>query len=156
MKNQKGFTKIEVLIIIVLLLILGSIIWIAVDPFTRVSQDRDNIRRSEVVAILNGVLKYKTMNDNQLPSGIDSNPETIQVLGSGSTGCDLTCGAARAEIECLDLKDDLVDAYLEEIPTDPSSGSPANTDYYVNVNSSGKIFVGACDPELVETITVNR
>ena len=156
MKNQKGFTKIEIVIILVLLLILGAIIWIAVDPFTRVAQDRDNIRRSEVVAILNGVLKYKTMNDQQFPEGIDSNPETIQVLGSGTSGCDLTCGAARAEIECLNLDPDLVDKYLEEIPMDPSSGTPTNTDYYVNVNTSGKLFVGACDPELAETITVSR
>jgi len=156
MKNQKGFTKIEIVIILVLLLILGAIIWVAVDPFTRVAQERDNIRRSEVVAILNGVLKYQTMNEKDLPSGIDSNPETVQVLGAGSTGCDLTCGGVRAEIQCVDLSNDLVDTYLEEIPTDPSSGTPANTDYYLNVNSSGRIFVGACDPELAETITVNR
>lgn len=156
MKNQKGFTKTEVIIIIVLLMILGAIIWIAVDPFTKVANDRDNIRRSEVVAILNGVLKYKTMNDNELPVGIDDNPTTAQVLGAGTTGCDLTCGAVRAEISCLDLSADLVDTYLEEIPADPSSGSAANTDYYINVTSSGRILVGACDPERSNTISVTR
>jgi type II secretory pathway pseudopilin PulG len=156
MNKQKGFTKVEAVIVVILLLLLGTIIYIAVDPRTRLQNDRDNRRRSEVVAILNAVLKYQTMNNNSVPAAIDANPGTAQVIGVGQSGCDAACGAATTETACADLSPALVDAYLEEIPYDPTSGSPANTDYYINVTSGGRILVGACDPEISKTISVTR
>jgi hypothetical protein len=156
MKNQKGFTKTEVLIIIVLLGILGTIIWVAVDPFERLSQERDNIRRSESVAVLNSVLKYKTVNDGELPQGIDFDANSAQVLGTAGVGCDFTCGAIRTTASCVDLQSDLVDLYLEEIPSDPKFGDKENSDYYINRTTTGSIVVGACDPELSRTISVTR
>lgn len=156
MKNQQGFTKIEVILIFVLLVLLGGIIWIAVDPVNRLAEERDNIRRSQSVAVLNSILKYRTMHDGEMPLGIDYDANSAQVLGTSSTDCDFTCGAIRTTKSCLDLSEALVDEYISEIPVDPGFGLPENTDYYVNRTETGRLVVGACDPEVSKTISVTR
>lgn len=153
MKHQKGFTLIELLIVIVIISILAAIIYIAIDPAERFAQARNARRRSEVVSILNAILHYQVDHNGTLPTGVDSDSNTSQVLGTAATGCDLTCGAiAQANLEeaCLDLSIPavgIVDKYLAAIPMDPVSGLATNTDYYVNRTAGGRIVVGACDPE---------
>lgn len=157
MKNQKGFTLIELLIVIVIISILAAIIFVAIDPATRFGDARNARRRSEVVSILNAVLKYQVDNDGDLPAGIDATVGTSQVLGTAGSGCNTSCGAAGTEeAVCLDLSTPLVDEYLASIPLDPSSGTAANTDYYLNRTTSGRLLVGACDPENSAVISVTR
>lgn len=157
MRNQKGFTLIELLIVIVIISILAAIIFVAVDPATRFADARDARRRAEIVSILNAVLHYQVDNDGDLPTGIDTNANTFQILGIGS-GCDTTCTATGANdvATCLDLSGPLVDEYLAAIPMDPLTGTSTNTDYYINRTSGGRILVGACDPELAGSLTVTR
>lgn len=156
MKNKKGFTLIELLVVIVIISILAAIIFVAVDPAKRFGDSRDARRRSEVVSILNAILKYQVDNDGDLPSGIDSVTATSQVLGTAGSGCDTTCSADSTVAACLDLSGDLVDTYLAAIPMDPDSGTSANTDYYINKTTGGRILVGACDPENAGAISVRR
>lgn len=156
MKNKSGFTRVEVVIVIVLLFLLGAIVYFAVDPFVRIAEERDNVRRSEVVSVLTAIQKFK-MDTSHLPAGLDSNTSTSQVIGLGRTACDLACGGVTTEASCLDLSDDLVGGnYLKSIPSDPRSGNDGNTDYYINLSESGRITVGACDPENANTISVSR
>ena len=156
MINKKGFTRVEIIIVIVLLFILGAIVYFAVDPFVKMAEDRDNVRRSEVVSLLTAIQKFK-MDTSHLPAGLDSNTSTSQVIGLGRNACDLACGAVTTEASCVDLSNDLVGGkYLDSIPTDPRSGNDGNTDYYINLTESGRITVGACDPENANTISVSR
>ncbi len=155
MQNKKGFTLIELLVVIVIISILAAIIFVAVDPGTRFGDARDSRRRAEVVSILNAVLKYQVDNDGDLPTGIDAVTVSSQVLGTGS-GCDITCTDATTVEPCEDLSADLVDTYLAAIPTDPDTGTAANTDYYINKTTGGRILVGSCDPENAGTIKVTR
>ncbi len=158
MRQSKGFTLIELLIVIVIISILAAIIYVAVDPATRFGDARNARRRAEVVSILNAILKYQVDNNGSLPAGLDATPATSQVLGTAVGTCDVTCTAtgANTEEDCLDLSTPLVDEYLAAIPLDPSSGVSTNTDYYVNRTTSGRILVGACDPENGATISVTR
>ena len=156
MKNQYGFTLVEGLIVIVIIFILGGMLFAAAEPTAEIMDERDAVRRSEVVAILNAVLKYHS-DYGVLPAGLDKDASKVQVLGTSATGCSLNCGATTATDTCLDLGADLVGGqYLDEIPIDPAFGSVLNTDYYINVNSGGHIIVGACDPENVKAISVTR
>src|SRR3989338_5037918 len=100
MRQSKGFTLIEVLIVIVILSILASIIFVAVDPATRFGDARDARRRSEVVSILNAILKYQVDNDGDLPAGIDAVTASSQVLGTAGSGCDATCTATTTVAAC--------------------------------------------------------
>lgn len=156
MQKQKGFTLIELLIVIVIISILAAIIYVAVDPATRFGDARNARRRAEIVSVLNAILKFQVDNDGTLPTGIDVVTTSSQVLGTAATGCDTTCGAATTVAACLDLSGDLVDEYLASIPIDPENGTAANTDYYLNRTASGRILIGACDPENAATISVTR
>lgn len=156
MQKQKGFTLIELLIVIVIISILAAIIYVAVDPATRFGDARNARRRSEVVSILNAILKYQVDNNGSLPAGIDGSTTDSQVLGTAGSGCDATCTAATTVAACLDLSTALVDEYLAAIPIDPSSGAASNTDYYLNRTTNGRILVGACDPENSAVISVTR
>lgn len=156
MSEEKGFTLIELLIVIVIIAILAAIIFVAVDPATRFADARDARRRSEVVSILNAVLKYQVDNDGDLPPGIDTSAATYQVLGTSITDCDTTCSAQSTEAACLDMTDDLGDVYLVTIPEDPSSGDSTNTDYAINRTAGGRISVVACDPENASAISAQR
>lgn len=156
MKNKQGFTLIELLVVIVIIAILAAIIFVAVDPGKRFSDARDARRRAEVVSILNAVLKYQVDNDGDLPTLIDAVTGTSQVLGTSGTGCDTTCTADTTVAACVDLTTDLVDTYLAAIPQDPKTGTAANTDYYINKTTGGRLLVGACDPELAGSISVRR
>jgi len=156
MKERKGFTLIELLIVIVIIGILAAIIFVAVDPATRFADARNARRRSEVVSILNAVLKYQVDNNGSLPGSIDSITTSSQVLGSDTSGCDTGCGAATTVAACLDLDASLVDTYLSQIPLDPSDGTAANAGYYLNKSTNGRITIGACDPENSATVSVTR
>ena len=158
MRTQKGFTLIELLVVIVIIAILAAIILVAVDPAKRFGDARDARRRSEVVSILNAVLKFQVDNDGDLPTGIDAVTGTNQVLGTAGSGCDSGCTeGGTTEAVCLDLSGDLVDTFLAEMPIDPdTAGTAANTLYFINQTTGGRILVAACVPENAATISVTR
>jgi competence protein ComGC len=156
MKNQKGFIPIEFLIIIGICAFLISIVFFAIDPTKKFAEARNDRRWEDVSLILEAVLKYDIDHGGTLPDGIDSLSETSQVLGANASGCDAGCSDKTTVAACLDLSNSLVDKYLTVIPYDPYSGSSAFTDYYINQSASGRIEVGACDPELGATIFVSR
>lgn len=157
MRKNKGFTLIELLIVIGIIAILAAIIYVAVDPARRLGEARDADRWSSVNAVLNGILKFTVDSGGNLPANLAAIAVgTFHVLGTDTTGCDLICGAQTTAVACLNLSGDLVDTYLSSIPEDASSGSIGNTDYYITKSSSGRITVGACDPEEATAISVTR
>jgi len=155
-KNRVGgFTLVELLVIIVVLALLGGIVFFALDPGRRFGESRDATRWEHINSIHDAIIKYQMDNDGDLPSGIDSIAETVQVLGTNSSGCDLGCDAAVSAISCLHLAD-LIGAYLLEIPKDPQHGTDGFCGYYVNKNITGHITVGVCNPEQQPSITVTK
>ena len=59
--------------------------------------------------------------------------------------------------ECLDLGEGvLAPDYLTSIPYDPRYGSPEKTFYCVKINSSGRLILRACQPELSDDIYLER
>ena len=153
---NKGFTLIELLIVIGIIAILAALTFVAVDPATRFAEARNAERWSAANSVLNAVLKFQVDNDGTMPAAIDAVSGSSQVLGTAATGCDTTCTATTTVAACVDLSSDLVTAYLAAIPIDPSTGAAANSEYYLNIDANGRLTVGACDPELSETIVTQR
>ncbi len=154
--TQKGFTLLEILLVVAAISILAGIVIVALNPAKQLGDTRNAERRSDVNAILNALHQYSIDNDGAFPSEIDSSSSSYQVIGSDGSGANTTCGAVTTESAAADLSSDLVPTYIVGIPTDPSTGNDGNTDYYVNKDSNGRITVGACDPEQSATIEITR
>jgi type IV pilus assembly protein PilA len=156
-KNRiQGFTLVELLVVIGIIVILFSVILVAVDPARRLQQARDAVRRQDVRDILEAVQEFMVDNDGDFPTGIDSVTASFQVLGTAGSGCNTTCTAETTVAACLDLSGDLVETYLADIPQDPKTGTATNTDYAINKTAGDRIEVTSCDPEVAGTISVKR
>lgn len=169
-----GFTLLELLIVIGIIVILAAIVFVALDPAKRFKQARDAQRWSSVNSILNAVLQYNVDQKGVFPTQIDGDTGTFQLVGTGA-GLDCTdfknapdpsptCPGRTLDITgtatvCFaNLFDPLVDqppGYLGQIPQDPSNGTAENTRYWINKTANNRIEVGACDGE-DETVKVTR
>ena len=152
----KGFTLLEILLVVAAIAILAGIIILALNPGKQLGDTRNAQRRSDVNTILNAVYQYSIDNNGILPGGIDTTFTSAQVLGTDGSGCDSTCTATTTAAACVDLSSTLLPTYIVGIPTDPSTGTVANTDYFIDRLSSGRVTVGSCDAEQSATIEITR
>lgn len=155
-KKTEGFTLLEILLVVAAIAILAGIVIVAINPGKQLGDTRNVQRSADVNTILSAVYQYSIDNNGTIPSEVDDDDTTFQVLGTAATGCDTTCTAVTTEDACADLSGDLVADYIVGIPMDPTSGTSANTDYYINKDANGRILVGACDPERGATISVTK
>jgi len=155
MRHQKGFTLIELLVVITIIAILAGIIYVAVDPATRFRQARNSERWSSANAILNAYMKYAVDHDGDDPALPVLTAGTYYMIG---TGADASGCVKQATTAVTNLETNLVTKYIASIPVDPKTAgaSAAKTYYYITKDSNGRILVGACTPELDETISVSR
>jgi prepilin-type N-terminal cleavage/methylation domain-containing protein len=155
-RDRKGFSAIELVVVIALIGFLFGVVAVAVDPATRFKNARNQQRQSDVAVLLGALYQYYSDNRGNIPSAIDSVTASAQVFGSNATGCNTTCTATTTAVACVDISSSLVDKYLSNIPVDPQTGTSGNTDYFVNVLAGNRIVVGACDPENNASISVTR
>lgn len=83
LKNQKGFTIIEVLIVLAIAGLILLIVFLAVPALQRNS--RNTQRRNDVSAILGAVQEYANNNNGTLPTGWNTGTSALT-----GTGTDLT------------------------------------------------------------------
>lgn len=152
--KKKGFTLIEVLIVIGVIAILAAIMIIAINPARQFAQARNTQRRNDVLAILNSV--HQRMTDNK---GIFNEGTTCDALPSAASI--VTSAVAGGNV---DLCDCLVSDYIAEMPYDPSDALASYTnctDYHSGYTiiedvATGRVTVSALSAELGETISVTR
>lgn len=141
----KGFTLVELVVVIGILAILLSIVLVAINPSRQFSQANNTQRRSDVSAILNAVTQYAADNKGSLPTSITS---TVKDISSAASAADI----------CSDIVSD----YIAAMPVDPTTGSYTDcTDYdtgytIVKSASNNRVTVAAPDAEISETITITR
>jgi prepilin-type N-terminal cleavage/methylation domain-containing protein len=146
--NSKGFTLIEILVVIGILTVLFAIVIVAINPARQFSLANNTKRKSDVEAVLNGIHQYMADHHGALPAGISWTSET-EVNKSGA-----------------DICASLVTQYIAGLPVDPKTNngtaitncSGAYTTRYFVIRSSpdNRITVSAPDAELSDTISVTR
>lgn len=155
--NQKGFTLIELLIVIAVIAILAAAVFVALDPIKRFQEARDSQRWSDVTAAVGAVTVDQVDNGGTFVASVAALTNNLfYVIGTDAVGCNTTCTAQVTQAACVDLTALVTEGYLGSVPSDPSTGTAANTDYYLQKAASGTISVGACDPEAAATISVTQ
>lgn len=156
-KNNKGFTLLEILLVVGAIGILAGIVILAINPGKQLGDTRNAQRQADVSTISNAIYQYSIDNNGNFPSSnLISATTTAQIVGTSLTGCNAVCGATTTLAACLDLTTDLTPTYVVGIPKDPTSGTDAITDYYVRKLPTGRLVVGSCDAEQSQTIVVER
>jgi prepilin-type N-terminal cleavage/methylation domain-containing protein len=106
----RGFTLIEILIVLGMLALLSTVVLVAVNPLRQFAQARNTQREANVSALLNAV--GHRLADNR------------GIFESASSTCSSSLPASAIEISKAgyDLRPCLVPEYLPELPFDPAEG----------------------------------
>ncbi len=150
--TKRGFTLIEILLVIGIIAVLATVVIVALDPATRFKNARDARRLSDIQSILSAVQQYIVDNKGVLPSGIDA---TERQIGSTTSGCALSGNCGVTVDSCIDMSTDL-SRYLKSIPSDPSTGSAGTTHYSIIANGNGIVTVTSCDSTDQTIASVSR
>ena len=155
-KQQKGFTLLEILLVIALIAILAGIVIVAINPAKQLADGRNTQRSSDVNTILNAVYQYSIDNNGPLPTVIPS----IASCATSATAT-ATNEICKTGGDCTDLVDLSIltanEKYIVSLPYDPKSSTTNGTDYFICKDSvSSRLTVTAKNPENSATISVTR
>lgn len=151
-RGQKGFTLLEILLVVAAIAILAGIVIIAINPGKQLGDTRNAQRRSDVTTILNAVYQYSVDNNGTLPASVPTNDTcattaTNEVCKMGAADC-----TGLVDLSAVTTNQ----RYLVSIPTDPQGATTNGAGYHIARNANGRIVVCAPDAEQGQTISVTR
>ncbi len=154
MKNNKGFTLLEILLVVAAIAILAGIVIVAINPSKQLGDTRNAQRRSDVNTILNAVYQYSIDNSGDMPwSGVmdpGGGNGTEVCVSATSSEC---TGASKVDLSPLLLNE----AFLVAIPSDPSGGCGTfGGCYTISTSTNGRVTVRAPGAEEGADITVKK
>lgn len=149
MKYQKGFTLLEILLVIAAIGILAAIVIVAINPNRQLAQARDAERSGEVNALYKSFEQF-LLENGQYPSEIESlsGGDAVEIC---APGIDIVSCQSDGLVY---VESDLVPTFLASIPIDPSVSSGNGTGYYVYRGTNGAVSVSAWNVEEESALTI--
>jgi prepilin-type N-terminal cleavage/methylation domain-containing protein len=130
--QNKGFTLLEILLVIAAIGILAAIVLVAINPTKQIESARSAQRKSEINSITKAIQQYSIDNNGQYPAGIETGAKPICNTGSQKSTDTLS------PTTLCDNKTDLrvlVPTYIASIPQSDSNN------YYVRRSNNNNIEV---------------
>jgi len=136
-KKYKGFSLIEILVVVALIVILATITIVAINPAKNFRDTRNAQRSADIMQILNAVTQY-TSEQNHSISNLTFGGVAI------STDCDDPTNIVTGATPLSAFEDLLVDEYIVSIPRDPLQPAGGDTGYQICITgTSGRVQVMA-------------
>ncbi|HLC38737.1 MAG TPA: prepilin-type N-terminal cleavage/methylation domain-containing protein [Patescibacteria group bacterium] len=142
--SKKGFTLLEILLVIAIIAILAAIVIVAINPGKQLADSRNAQRWTNVNTVLNAVYQYSLDNNGNLPASITAVNTEICKSGGTCTGL--------IDLSVLTTNE----VYLTSIPTDPQGVSTNGAGYEIVKTANGRVTISAPDAENNVTISVTR
>ncbi len=128
MKSRKGFTLLEILLVIAAIGILAAIVIVAINPQRQLAQTRDAQRRSDVNTVSNAIAQYVIAGGRVIGTDTDGTApndtvvaDTWYIIDGSVNGTTVTTGFC-AQGEQVSLETELQPDYIADVPTGPQEG----------------------------------
>ena len=124
-RAKRGFTLLEILLVIAAIGILAAIVLVAINPNRQINQARQAAINSEKNTI-EKALQQRLIDTGQYPSSIEGVQKEVCVTGAEQEGGSTSC-TGKADLRAL------VPNYIASIPN--------STTYTVNTSNDGRVYV---------------
>lgn len=180
LKDRKGFTLLELLIVVAIIAILALVVFVMLDPLKRFQDSRDSVRWQDTTALVDAIHLHQVDNGGAFLNAISSSTIDVGswymiVDGGGSSamslGCDDTYDSGHCDavidndFDCVDLDQLVNTGYLSGVPISPAgtitwdsgkNDGNKGTGYALRHNANGSVSVQACESENAGTIMVTK
>lgn len=146
----RGFTLVELLVVVGIISVLAIVTLVSLKPGKRLSETRDARRAEDLNQILTAihscVVDKKDNSSLSTCLGSYTSGETYEIVNVGiSGGCNTVCTTATSASHCLPLSVNLED-YFVNLPKDPNNSVTGHTGYAITV-TNGMTVLDACAAE---------
>lgn len=152
MQKNKGYTFIEILLVIGIIGILSTVLMVVINPKQQIDRAQDAQRETDLVAIVSTIQQFAAENSGTLPD-TDGDEET--------SNFPTTATCIGTDVSCFDLasagddEESIVPNFVVSLPMDPDTGTLENTGYTIYVDENGHLHASAT-PETKPSIEVSR